>query len=149
MTWNSPRSLAVVAVTLGGLQITLVALTLRRQREFMSATLQKQAGAQSYQVKMLNGMETLKAMGVEQTVVDRRGAREVGGQYVHSRRQRRRTHQRCVGFAGTQRTHQENNRAHSKHVVQPLKDPMNDAAILSGQSYASDASFLSIGDRND
>jgi ABC-type bacteriocin/lantibiotic exporter with double-glycine peptidase domain len=63
--------LAMVAVTLGVLQIALVALTWRRQRELMSENLQRQAAAQSYQFEMLNGMETLKAMGVEQTAVDR------------------------------------------------------------------------------
>jgi ABC-type bacteriocin/lantibiotic exporter with double-glycine peptidase domain len=37
----------------------------------MSANLQTQAAAQDYQFEMLSGMETLKAMGVEQTAVDR------------------------------------------------------------------------------
>ena len=37
----------------------------------MSANLQTQAAAQAYQFEMLTGMETLKAMGVEQAAVDR------------------------------------------------------------------------------
>ena len=63
--------IAIVALTLGALQVAVVLLTWRRQREFMSANLQTQAAAQDYQFEMLTGMETLKAMGVEQTAVDR------------------------------------------------------------------------------
>ena len=63
--------IAMVALTLGGLQAAVVLLTWRRQREFMSANLQTQAAAQGYQFEMLTGMETLKAMGVEQSAVDR------------------------------------------------------------------------------
>ncbi len=63
--------IAIVAMTLGALQAAIVLLTWRRQREFMSANLQTQAAAQDYQFEMLTGMETLKAMGVEQAAVDR------------------------------------------------------------------------------
>jgi ABC-type bacteriocin/lantibiotic exporter with double-glycine peptidase domain len=63
--------IAVVALSLGALQVACVLLTWRRQREFMSANLQTQAAAQGYQFEMLTGMETLKAMGVEQAAVDR------------------------------------------------------------------------------
>ena len=64
-------SIAIVAVALGALQVAIVLLTWRRQREFMSANLQTQAAAQAYQFEMLTGMETLKVMGVEQAAVDR------------------------------------------------------------------------------
>jgi ATP-binding cassette subfamily B protein len=63
--------IAIVAMTLGGLQVAIVLLTWRRQREFMSANLQTQAAQQAYQFEMLTGMETLKVMGVEQAAVDR------------------------------------------------------------------------------
>ena len=63
--------IAIVALSLGALQVIVVLLTWRRQRELMSASLQTQAAAQDYQFEMLNGMETLKAMGVEQAAVDR------------------------------------------------------------------------------
>ena len=51
--------------------VVILLLTWGRQRELMSASLQKQAAAQDYQFEMLTGMETLKAMGVEQTAVER------------------------------------------------------------------------------
>jgi ATP-binding cassette subfamily B protein len=63
--------IAIVASSLGALQVAVVLLTWRRQRELMSANLQTQAAAQGYQFEMLTGMETLKAMGVEQAAVDR------------------------------------------------------------------------------
>ena len=63
--------IALVALGLGALQVAIVLLTWRRQRELMSASLQTQAAAQDYQFEMLTGMETLKAMGVEQAAVDR------------------------------------------------------------------------------
>ena len=63
--------IAVIALGLGALQVAIVLLTWRRQREFMSANLQTQAAAQNYQFEMLTGMETLKAMGTEQAAVNR------------------------------------------------------------------------------
>src|SRR5207253_4403600 len=63
--------IAILALILGALQAPVVLLTWGRQRELMSASLQKQAAAQDYQFEMLTGMETLKAMGVEQTAVER------------------------------------------------------------------------------
>jgi ATP-binding cassette, subfamily B, bacterial len=63
--------IAIAALSLGALQVAGVLLTWRRQREFLSANLQTQAAAQDYQFEMLSGMETLKAMGVEQAAVDR------------------------------------------------------------------------------
>jgi ABC-type bacteriocin/lantibiotic exporter with double-glycine peptidase domain len=63
--------IAMVALTLGALQVAIVLLTWRRQQEFMSANLQTQAAAQAYQFEVLTGMETLKAMGVEQAAVAR------------------------------------------------------------------------------
>jgi ABC-type bacteriocin/lantibiotic exporter with double-glycine peptidase domain len=63
--------IAAVALALGALQAVVVLLTWRRQRELMSSNLQTQAAAQDYQFEMLTGMETLKAMGVEQAAVDR------------------------------------------------------------------------------
>jgi ABC-type bacteriocin/lantibiotic exporter with double-glycine peptidase domain len=63
--------IATVALALGALQAAVILLTWRRQRELMSTNLQTQAAAQDYQFEMLTGMETLKAMGVEQAAVDR------------------------------------------------------------------------------
>ena len=48
----------------------LFLLTRRRQRELMSRSLQAEARSQSYQVKMLAGIETLKAAGAEHRAVE-------------------------------------------------------------------------------
>ncbi|HEY2029476.1 MAG TPA: peptidase domain-containing ABC transporter [Myxococcales bacterium] len=60
----SPQ-LGLVAAFLGALQLGLYLATSRRQRELMGATLSTLARASSFEVEMLTGMETLKAMGAE------------------------------------------------------------------------------------
>ena len=55
---------------LGLLRVALFLLTRRRYRELMSASLQAQADSRSYQVQMLSGIETLKAMGAEQRSIE-------------------------------------------------------------------------------
>jgi len=63
--------LALVAVGLGVLQVTIYVLARRRVRELMAADLESQARAQSYLAQMLAGIETLKGAGAERHAVDR------------------------------------------------------------------------------
>ena len=62
--------LATLVLVLGLLRLTLFLLVRRRQTELMSQTLQVQAKSRNYQVQMLSGIETLKALGVEQQAID-------------------------------------------------------------------------------
>lgn len=54
-----------LVLSLGLLRVALFLLTRRRYQDLMSAALQAQADSRSYQVQMLSGIETLKAMGAE------------------------------------------------------------------------------------
>lgn len=65
----NPRMGAVV-VGLGLTQIAVFFLTRSRQRELMAEELHTQSRAQSYQVEMLSGMESLKANGGERRAVE-------------------------------------------------------------------------------
>jgi ABC-type bacteriocin/lantibiotic exporter with double-glycine peptidase domain len=60
-----------LALLLGLLRIVLFVVTRKRHRELMSRILQTQAASRGYQVQMLSGIETLKAMGVERQAVQR------------------------------------------------------------------------------
>jgi ABC-type bacteriocin/lantibiotic exporter with double-glycine peptidase domain len=60
------RTLAALAVGLAALQVLVFLMTKSKQRILMSQGLETQARSQSYQVEMLTGIETLKAMGAEQ-----------------------------------------------------------------------------------
>ena len=62
--------MALVVLVLGALSVALFLLTRRKQRDLMSQSLETQARTSSYQVEMLTGMETLKAMGTERRAVD-------------------------------------------------------------------------------
>jgi ABC-type bacteriocin/lantibiotic exporter with double-glycine peptidase domain len=64
-------TLALLVLGLGILRVLLFLGTRRRQAELMSKTLQVQARSRNYQVQMLSGIETLKALGAEQQAVDR------------------------------------------------------------------------------
>jgi ABC-type bacteriocin/lantibiotic exporter with double-glycine peptidase domain len=55
---------------LGALHVLIYLVTRRRQRELMADNLQADAASRSYQVELLTGIETLKAMGVEQRAVE-------------------------------------------------------------------------------
>ncbi|MCG8458154.1 MAG: peptidase domain-containing ABC transporter [Holophagales bacterium] len=63
--------LATVVLVLGLLRVALYVATRRRHRELMSQGLVTQARSRGYQVEMLSGIETLKAMGAEQQAVER------------------------------------------------------------------------------
>lgn len=65
------RGLAAVVVGLGAAQVTVYVLTRRRHRDLMSSELRVQAASRGYQVQMLAGIETLKAMGAERRSVER------------------------------------------------------------------------------
>lgn len=63
MLANVPLTLMVIAVALA--RILLVVLLRHKQRELLAESLEISARSQTYQVEMLSGMETLKAMGLE------------------------------------------------------------------------------------
>ncbi len=60
---NAPLTLVVVVLALA--RFALLALMRWRQRQLLAESLENQARSQTYQVEMLSGMETLKAMGLE------------------------------------------------------------------------------------
>jgi ABC-type bacteriocin/lantibiotic exporter with double-glycine peptidase domain len=60
---NVPLTLLIIAIAV--MRILLVLMTRRRQRELLAENLEITARSQTYQVEMLSGMETLKAMGLE------------------------------------------------------------------------------------
>ncbi len=64
------RTLAAIVVALALLQLAIYFITRARQRSLMSQGLATQARAQSNQVEMLAGVETLKAMGAEQLAAE-------------------------------------------------------------------------------
>jgi ATP-binding cassette subfamily B protein len=63
MLANVPLTLMVIAIAAG--RVLLVVLMRQKQRELLAETLEFSARSQTYQVEMLSGMETLKAMGLE------------------------------------------------------------------------------------
>ncbi|MFT3772469.1 MAG: peptidase domain-containing ABC transporter [Minicystis sp.] len=60
------RVLAAVAVAVVLLQVAVFMATSARRKELNTQLLARQARSQGYQVEMFTGMETLKAMGVEE-----------------------------------------------------------------------------------
>jgi ATP-binding cassette, subfamily B, bacterial len=64
-------TLAFLVLGLGFLRVLLFLGTRHRQKELMSKTLQVQAKSRTYQVQLLSGIATLKALGAEQQAVDR------------------------------------------------------------------------------
>ena len=63
MLANVPLTLTIIAIA--ATRVLLVVLMRHRQRELLAETLEISARSQTYQVEMLSGMETLKAMGLE------------------------------------------------------------------------------------
>ena len=63
MLANIPLTVVVFAIALA--RILLVVLMRHKQRELLAENLEISARSQTYQVEMLSGMETLKAMGME------------------------------------------------------------------------------------
>ncbi|MFZ0322200.1 MAG: peptidase domain-containing ABC transporter [Candidatus Sulfotelmatobacter sp.] len=63
MLANVPLTLIVIAVAVS--RILLVVFMRHKQRELLAENLEISARSQTYQVEMLSGMETLKAMGLE------------------------------------------------------------------------------------
>lgn len=63
MLANVPLTMMIIAVALA--RILLVVLMRHKQRELLAENLEISARSQTYQVEMLSGMETLKAMGLE------------------------------------------------------------------------------------
>lgn len=65
----SPQ-MGLLVLVLGLLRVALFLLTRRRYRELMSDALHTEARSRSYQVQILQGIETLKATGGEQRAVE-------------------------------------------------------------------------------
>ncbi len=63
--------IALLVLGLGLLRIAVFLVTRHRQRDLMSESLKVQASSRNYQVQMLAGIETLKAMGAERRAVER------------------------------------------------------------------------------
>lgn len=61
--------LALLALGLAFLQVLVFLFARKRQRELMSRSLEVNASAQNYEVELFNGMQTLKAMGLEDRAV--------------------------------------------------------------------------------
>ena len=70
LLWAS-TGMGLLVTGLGVVQIAVVVLSRRRQRELMAQNLHIQARSDSYMVEMLAGIETLKSMGSEQRAVER------------------------------------------------------------------------------
>lgn len=64
-------TIGFLAIGLGALRVGLFLLTRHRHADLMSRTLQVQARARTYQVQMLSGIATLKALGAEQQAIER------------------------------------------------------------------------------
>ena len=63
-------TIGFLVIGLGALRVGLFLLTRHRHADLMSRTLQVQARARTYQVQMLSGIGTLKALGAEQHAVE-------------------------------------------------------------------------------
>jgi ATP-binding cassette subfamily B protein len=68
MLANLPLTILVAGLALA--RISVLALMLRKQREFLAESLEVQSRSQTYQVEMLSAMETLKAMGLERRAAE-------------------------------------------------------------------------------
>lgn len=64
-------TIAALVLGLGLLRVILFLAVRHRQSELMSRTLQVQARSRTYQVQMLSGIATLKALGAEQQAIER------------------------------------------------------------------------------
>lgn len=63
-------SLTLMVIAIAAMRILLVVAMRHRQRELLAESLEISARSQTYQVEMLSGMETLKAMGMEHRVAE-------------------------------------------------------------------------------
>jgi ATP-binding cassette, subfamily B, bacterial len=61
----------LLVLAFGAVQVAIYFTTARRRKDLNSTVLTREAQAQGYQVEMLGGMETLKAMGCEQQAEER------------------------------------------------------------------------------
>ncbi len=69
LCWNH-LEMGLIVLFLGGLRIGLFIVTRRRHRDLMSQSLETEARSRSYQVQLLSGIETLKAVGAEGRAVE-------------------------------------------------------------------------------
>jgi ABC-type bacteriocin/lantibiotic exporter with double-glycine peptidase domain len=63
-------AMGALVVVLGLLQVSIFLAARRRQRELMARNLETEARAQAYQIEVLAGIETLKAMGCEHRALE-------------------------------------------------------------------------------
>ncbi|HEU4532781.1 MAG TPA: peptidase domain-containing ABC transporter, partial [Polyangiaceae bacterium] len=64
-------ALGALALGLGALEVAVFVVPLARQRELLAETVQRQTKAESFQIELLAGMQTLKAAGCEDVAVQR------------------------------------------------------------------------------
>jgi len=64
-------SMGFLVLGLGALEVALLLISGRRHRRLLSESLEVEARAQSHQIEMLTGIQTLKAFGVEHQAVQR------------------------------------------------------------------------------
>jgi ABC-type bacteriocin/lantibiotic exporter with double-glycine peptidase domain len=64
-------TMALVALGLGAFQIVVFASAQSRQQELMAESLHAQSRSEAYQLEMIAGMESLKAMGAEPRAIER------------------------------------------------------------------------------
>jgi HlyB family type I secretion system ABC transporter len=83
---SAPLTLAVVA--LAAARLGLLAVIRWRQRQFLAESLENQARSQTYQMEMLSGMETLKAMGLEHRAAENWSNVFIDGLNISIRRSR-------------------------------------------------------------
>ena len=70
LLWIAHWQIGLVVLILAALRVGIFLLVRTKQRDLMSESLQAQARSRGYQVQMLNGIETLKAVGAEERAVE-------------------------------------------------------------------------------
>ena len=70
LLWIADWRIGFLVLVLAALRVILFLLVRTKQRDLMSESLQAQALSRGYQVQMLNGIETLKAVGAEERAVE-------------------------------------------------------------------------------
>ena len=70
LLFAASSSLGALVLAMGLAQLAVFMVARRQQKELLSRTLSVQSRSQSYEVEMLSGIETLKAMGSEQRAVE-------------------------------------------------------------------------------
>jgi ATP-binding cassette subfamily B protein len=81
-------TLTAMVVGLAFVRVLLVIVMRQKQREYLADNLELSARSQTYEIEMLSGMETLKAMGLEQRAAEHWSSLFVDGLNISIRRGR-------------------------------------------------------------